>query len=575
MEIQASTGPRIVTQPHKLVWFNRQYFDKEKASNTKRIFCLGGSTTFGRPYADSTSYCGWMREILPSIDPTFDWEVINAGGVSYASYRVAAVMEELAQYDPDVFVVYCGHNEFLEERTYAGMRDVSQAWMNIQSAASNLRTFTLLQRWLVSRQEGSPREQRDILPVEVDERLNKTIGPADYHRDPEWFANVVRHYRFNLSRMVSIARRVGAAIVFVMPASNELDSDPFKSESGRLAEEDAEKCTGLIAEAINAKSEGDLLRAIEQLSAARDIDPLDPLIHYELGLCFFEAEQFEAAQAELRAAIDEDICPLRATSAITTALREVANEQDVPLIDFENLLRARSQAEYGHALLGNQFFLDHVHPNIEMHRELAVWILESLAANGLVRSFEVGDPSFQAELQASITRVEASIDQEQHGIALRNLAKVMHWAGKFGIAADRASDALDLIRNDAESRFVLADCLKNQGRPYEAVTQYEFLRQDHPDYYRAYLPYGELLMSIGQLEESADVLASASLVDSENPYLHLTIARLLMKQERWKDAIVELNTSLEMYGGQDEEVEFLLNDCQLHLADDQAAAMTE
>ncbi len=38
-----------------------------------------------------------MREFLPTIDEVKNWEVINAGGISYASYRVANVMEELSQ----------------------------------------------------------------------------------------------------------------------------------------------------------------------------------------------------------------------------------------------------------------------------------------------------------------------------------------------------------------------------------------------------------------------------------------------------------------------------------------------
>ena len=37
----------------------------------------------------------------------------RSGGVSYASYRVAALMEELVRYEPDLFVIYSGHNEFL------------------------------------------------------------------------------------------------------------------------------------------------------------------------------------------------------------------------------------------------------------------------------------------------------------------------------------------------------------------------------------------------------------------------------------------------------------------------------
>ena len=38
-------------------------------------------------------------------DPTRNWEVINTGGLSYASYRVAALMEQLVEYQPDLFVI--------------------------------------------------------------------------------------------------------------------------------------------------------------------------------------------------------------------------------------------------------------------------------------------------------------------------------------------------------------------------------------------------------------------------------------------------------------------------------------
>ena len=54
----------------------------------------------------------------PAADPSRRWEVINAGGISYASYREAKLVEEIARYQPDLVLVYSGHNEFLEERTY-------------------------------------------------------------------------------------------------------------------------------------------------------------------------------------------------------------------------------------------------------------------------------------------------------------------------------------------------------------------------------------------------------------------------------------------------------------------------
>ncbi len=45
-------------------------------------------------------------------------EVINVGGISYASYRIAAILDEVLQHEPDLVVIYMGHNEFLEARTY-------------------------------------------------------------------------------------------------------------------------------------------------------------------------------------------------------------------------------------------------------------------------------------------------------------------------------------------------------------------------------------------------------------------------------------------------------------------------
>jgi hypothetical protein len=83
----------LATAPNKTL-FNHQQFPQEKPPGTYRIFCVGGSTTYGRPYNDTTSFAGWLRELLPVVDARRRWEVINAGGISYASYRVVHLMKE-------------------------------------------------------------------------------------------------------------------------------------------------------------------------------------------------------------------------------------------------------------------------------------------------------------------------------------------------------------------------------------------------------------------------------------------------------------------------------------------------
>ena len=69
----------LVTAENKRDYFNDQQFLKRKPRGTYRVFCMGGSTTYGRPYDDTTSFPGWLRELLPVADASRDWEVINAG----------------------------------------------------------------------------------------------------------------------------------------------------------------------------------------------------------------------------------------------------------------------------------------------------------------------------------------------------------------------------------------------------------------------------------------------------------------------------------------------------------------
>ncbi len=79
----------MATAQNKLAYFNDQSFLRNKPAGTYRIFCLGGSTTYGRPYNDATSFPGWLRQLLPIVDTESNWEVINAGGIVFRPGRTA------------------------------------------------------------------------------------------------------------------------------------------------------------------------------------------------------------------------------------------------------------------------------------------------------------------------------------------------------------------------------------------------------------------------------------------------------------------------------------------------------
>lgn len=171
-------GDRLRTTTTRLTYFNDQSFAAVKPVGTKRVFCLGGSTTFGRPYDDSTSYVGWLRELLNESDQNEKWEVVNCGGISYASYRLARVTDELLQYQPDVFIIYTEHNEFLEDRTY---REVKQSGELAQlgiAAIAHSRTATLLQKAFGTNNRRPEQHESTAMADEVDTILDHTTGPV-------------------------------------------------------------------------------------------------------------------------------------------------------------------------------------------------------------------------------------------------------------------------------------------------------------------------------------------------------------------------------------------------------------
>lgn len=493
---------KVRTAANKLIWFNDQEFSVKKPANTKRIFCLGGSTTFGRPYSDSTAFSGWLRELLPLVDDSKEWEVINAGGVSYASYRVAAVMEELADYEPDMFIVYTGQNEFLERRTYAGMFEQSDLKLRATAALSKTRTWTLIKR-LVNVPNKDNGDSVEKLPGEVDEMLNHTIGPADYHRDDDWRDKVLHHYQVNLQRMIAIAQKSGAEIVFVIPASNEKNCSPFKSElKAGIADADKEKFNQWRDEAQEAEDDN---LAVKLLNKTKTVDPEFADVDYALGRLLFRLGKKQQAGEAFARSLDRDICPLRAPSDFLDAIRRLAKRNGVPLVDFPERLRELCFQEHGHRILGEEYFLDHVHPTIAANRQLAVWIIERLLSDSQIK----GTALTQSDIDRVSKRVLSEIDPIQQAVALRNLAKVLHWAGKFDEALPRATDALSTLTNDAESLLVRADCLRQTDRIDDAVQDYELLFDTSPMYLRAYMPYGELLMDLNKFDEAAGYLTMA------------------------------------------------------------------
>jgi tetratricopeptide (TPR) repeat protein len=457
----AQPGPATVmaTAVNKLGLFNRQQFSREKPSGTYRVFCLGGSTMYGHPYDDRASPAGWLREILPRADGSRQWELINAAGISYASYRVAALMEELCQYEPDLFIIYSGHNEFLEERSYSHLAGTPGPVLEFSALLSRTRTYSVLYRWMGRPAPG--RRGRDLLPGEVDALLDHSVGPSSYHRDDRLRRQILEHFEFNLGRMIDLARSHGAEVLLVVPASNLKDCSPFKSQHRQtLAPAERQQWSAAFREGMQLKGEGRLAEAAAALRQAADIDARHAESHYRLGQVLFALGQFEQARAAFVRARDEDICPLRAVSEIPEIIRGTARRRSAWLVDYESLVAEACRDKYAHQSPGRELFVDHVHPTLDGFQMLSVALAEELSRHGVARF----SPGWRdAAVPAAAEAVKARIDRTAEAAALRTVAMVFSWAGKLEEAGPPALAALEILPDDRQSLFIAGAYLNQVG----------------------------------------------------------------------------------------------------------------
>lgn len=497
--------PTMVTANNKLPLFNLQRFARNKAPGTYRIFCVGGSTTFGRPYDDVTSFCGWLRAMLPEADPSREWELINAGGVSYASYRVAKVMAELVRYEPDMFIIYSGHNEFLERRTYGRIINTPAAVRGLGALMSRTRIYAMVQRTIemAAGRGDKTASRRAYLSGEVKTVLENSLGPEEYHRDDDLRRQVFEHYRYNLSRMIDIARSVGAKVILVTPPSNLRHCWPFKSEPREaLGDADRESFQAMYDEAGEARAAGQWNESLAAIDSAITIDDRYAHAHYLRGRVLWELERYDQAKAAFERAMDEDVCPLRAPKPILDIVMEVADGHDVPVVDFVAMAERQSE----HATPGEKLFLDHVHPTIEGNRQLALALLEVMSRRGTVQPASAwGD----AEIERIREEVESGLDIMAHGAALRNISRLFRWAGKFEEGYKLGVLATEMAPTDAEAFFQVAGNAVELGRIDEAIRYYRRALQIEPNYARAHCGLAVALQSPGQTLAARDRLDEA------------------------------------------------------------------
>jgi tetratricopeptide (TPR) repeat protein len=537
--VENSAGRLVYrTAAEKLSFFNHQEFAAEKASDTYRVIAVGGSTTAGRPYDDRVSFSNWLRIYLAAMDPGRTWEVINAGAISYASYRVVVLMKELVRYTPDLIVVYTGHNEFLEERSYSEIVHQNAALKSLRIWLNGLRSYTLARRlWLDfgAEQEGSS----SGLEAEVTAKLDNWTGLERYHRDEELRRSVIEHFDYNLRQIVAIARAHDIDLIFVKPISNLKDFSPFKSEpTSLLGSAEIERREILLAEAVTDLGKDEPAAALELLEQAAELDPEFAETYFLIGQAHLAMGDLDASRVALVRAKELDVAPLRALEPIVDTVTGVAAEFEIPLVDLPAIL--------GSPILGNEHLLDHVHPDLPVHSLIAEQVIRLLVEEGTVRPQPSWSP---ADRQHLFDQHLATLDRSYYAERDLNLAKVLGWAGKIEEAEPPLRRAVEVLSDNPEVHLNLGIVLQKQGRWTEASQELEKAVELQPDLAEAHFNLGVVYAALGSLDRASEALLRAIEIRPAYAEAYFNLGVVYRRQGNFDAAVDALHTALELEPG--------------------------
>lgn len=418
--VQNAAGTEYQTSADRIDFFRPQNFPVHKQKNTFRVFVLGGSTVQGRPYAVETSFTNWLKLNLEAADPTRTFEVVNCGGVSYASYRLVPILRETLHYEPDLFIIYSGHNEFLEDRSYASLKHRPELLRRTQSTVLNLRLATVIQSLLPAAQNSRNSEPENVLATDVNALLDFQQGLEKYHRDPEHRQAIMDHYAFNVRQIILLAHQAGVPLLLVNPVSNLKNCIPFKSEfAPRLtAAEKAE--VNSLWKAADECSWDQSDQKLDYWRQATNIDDSHAALLYGVGKTYEYLKRYPEAKVWFIKAKDADVCPLRMREPMHASLLRLSQQYDVPLVDARRLFEQKTLD----GIPGSELLVDHVHPSIEGHQLIADAIFDKMCALQLIAA----PPDWESTRDRLRTEQLEALDQKYFLRGALRLKRLQGWA---------------------------------------------------------------------------------------------------------------------------------------------------
>jgi tetratricopeptide (TPR) repeat protein len=540
------------------------YFEVPKPKGTFRIFCLGGSTTVGYPYSYVGSFSTFLRDRLNRLFPERRIEVINLGMTATNSYTVVDLAKELVDYEPDMFCVYDGHNEFYGALGIASHESITASrWLTkLYLRLVRVRTFLFL-RDLYGLLGGLFHQQAADEPSgTMMERLARgryiAYGSTEYN-------TALDSFRANLNELRSICTQNNIYLLVGSQVSNLRDQPPFVTQDSPHWSQQEKLQFHLtfnrgIAHLLNGLPDS----ALREFDRAMLFDSLRADLRYQRGGCLDSLGLKRAARTEYEKARDFDMLRFRASSDFNNALHQIEDGQRVFFVDIERKFRANSPD----SLIGNNLILEHLHPNARGYFLIAKEFTWPMHRNQILadeKTWNERDCLDDDKLWSDrpLTELDSicahrRTDLLTSGWPFRPDTKTIPPPPPEDTLGTIAAEMVEGRITWEQGHVAAASLFETRSQLDKAEKEYRALVNQIPVNVSAYLKLGQAYLRQGKNEEAAGILLASTRVE-QTPYANRTLGMLALHP---KDAIPFFEKALALSGAPNEKTEigFLLAD---------------
>jgi lysophospholipase L1-like esterase len=316
-----------------------QKFSAIKSENIFRIFCLGGSTTAGFPYEMNVPFPQQLKFILEENYPGKKIEMINLGLSAINSFTVLDWIPQTLNYDPDLIIIYMGHNEYYGAYGVGSKISFTDNGFLVRLAIKlkNFNSFLMLEKVLSFSISKFANKPNGTLMEQISNKQEIPIGSKLREK-------VYNNFDKNLEIIISDITKSNTPVIISTLTSNLLDQPPFGKNNTEKS------------------------------------DSLNSINLYDKGKDFFSNQNYDSSKIYFKKSRNLDEIPFRADEKINKIIQKKSDKFKIERLDMAEIFEKNSTS----GVPGENLFSDHLHPNPKGYALMAYSFYKKIIDMGLI-----------------------------------------------------------------------------------------------------------------------------------------------------------------------------------------------